>query len=304
MADEQRIALIIDGKDTTLNDRDFPVINAAQNITVAIAQGASVKVAIEAVESAQKAFPLWADVKPQEKRRLLQNLAKVWKIAHSPRTLRSNLRQVVQSWESEFKMAMVDETSCTEPYAEHNLRESVAFIDEAAALATSQALEGSIPSTTEDNCLALVLNEPLGVILSIVPWNAPLILGVRSFLGAVVAGNTVVVKVRVFHKYRPYLDTHSSTGIRTESTYSLFDGQSRSRCRIPPWCGKSHPAPTRRCAGNKYDLDCPSCRSKSNLYWFYPSRLNYCCNCRPTLEACPFGTGWEMPTHCPRRRRS
>jgi acyl-CoA reductase-like NAD-dependent aldehyde dehydrogenase len=89
----------------------------------------------------------------------------------------------------------MNETSCTDSYAEHNLRESTAFILEAAALTTSQALEGSVPSTTEDNCLALVLNEPLGVILSIVPWNAPLILGVRAFLGPVVAGNTVVLKV-------------------------------------------------------------------------------------------------------------
>ena len=66
---------------------------------------------------------------------------------------------------------------------------------EAAALATAEALEGSIPPTAMDDCLALVFNEPLGVILSIAPWNAALILGVRSFLGALAAGNTVVVKV-------------------------------------------------------------------------------------------------------------
>ena len=90
------------------------------------------------------------------------------------------------------------DTSCAEPYAKHNLRESVEFIREAAALTTSQVLEGSIPSTVEDNSLALVLNEPLGVILSIVPWNAPLILGVRAFLGPVVAGNTVVIKASCF----------------------------------------------------------------------------------------------------------
>jgi acyl-CoA reductase-like NAD-dependent aldehyde dehydrogenase len=77
MATEQRIPLIIDGKDVTLHDRDFPVVNAAKNITVATAQGASVDVAIQAVESAQKAFPTWANTKPQERRRLLQNLAQV-----------------------------------------------------------------------------------------------------------------------------------------------------------------------------------------------------------------------------------
>lgn len=93
---------------------------------------------------------------------------------------------------------MMSETSCTEAFADYNMREALSFIAEAAALTTSQVLEGSIPSTTEDNCLALVLTEPLGVVLSIAPWNAPLILGVRGFLGAVVAGNTVVIKVWYF----------------------------------------------------------------------------------------------------------
>lgn len=93
---------------------------------------------------------------------------------------------------------MMSETSCTEAFADYNVREALSFIVEAAALTTSQVLEGSIPSTTEDNCLALVLTEPLGVVLSIAPWNAPLILGVRGFLGAVVAGNTVVIKVWYF----------------------------------------------------------------------------------------------------------
>jgi acyl-CoA reductase-like NAD-dependent aldehyde dehydrogenase len=93
---------------------------------------------------------------------------------------------------------MMGETSCTEAAAEHNMRLALSFIVEAAALTTSQVLEGSIPSTTEDNCLALILTEPLGVILSIAPWNAPMILGVRGFLGAVVAGNTAVIKVRCF----------------------------------------------------------------------------------------------------------
>lgn len=77
MATKQRIPLIIDGKDVTLSDRDFPVVNAAKNVTVATAQGASVEVAIQAVESAQRAFITWAGVKPQERRRLLQNLGLV-----------------------------------------------------------------------------------------------------------------------------------------------------------------------------------------------------------------------------------
>lgn len=92
---------------------------------------------------------------------------------------------------------MMQETSCTARYAQHNMQEAVEFITEAAALATAQVLEGSIPPTTMEDCIALVFKEPLGVVVSIAPWNAALILGVRSFLGALVAGNTVVVKVRL-----------------------------------------------------------------------------------------------------------
>ena len=77
MSAEPCIPLIIDGKDVTLSSRNFPVVNAAKNVTVATAQGASVEVAIQAVESAQNAFTTWASVKPQERRRLLLNLAQV-----------------------------------------------------------------------------------------------------------------------------------------------------------------------------------------------------------------------------------
>jgi acyl-CoA reductase-like NAD-dependent aldehyde dehydrogenase len=37
--------------------------------------------------------------------------------------------------------------------------------------------------------------EPHGVVLAIVPWNAPLILGLRAVAAAVAAGNTIVLKV-------------------------------------------------------------------------------------------------------------
>ncbi len=45
-------------------------------------------------------------------------------------------------------------------------------------------LDGSIPLITVENCLPLLLDEPLGVLLSIAPWNAALILGQRPFSGA------------------------------------------------------------------------------------------------------------------------
>lgn len=40
----------------------------------------------------------------------------------------------------------------------------------------------------------MVIQEPYGVVLAIAPWNAPCILGLRSFLGPLAMGNTVVLK--------------------------------------------------------------------------------------------------------------
>ena len=74
-------------------------------------------------------------------------------------------------------------------------RSTIGIIDELASLCTSEKLGGSIPLSTGQT-QALVFVEPLGVILGIAPWNAPLILGLRSVAAAVAAGNTAILKVR------------------------------------------------------------------------------------------------------------
>ncbi|ODQ80343.1 hypothetical protein BABINDRAFT_171273 [Babjeviella inositovora NRRL Y-12698] len=53
--------------------------------------------------------------------------------------------------------------------------------------------QGSMQQS-EAYALALVVREPLGVVLSISPWNAPGILAMRSILAPLVAGNAVIVK--------------------------------------------------------------------------------------------------------------
>ncbi|WP_163342517.1 aldehyde dehydrogenase family protein, partial [Enterobacter roggenkampii] len=42
--------------------------------------------------------------------------------------------------------------------------------------------------------LALAVRQPVGVILGIAPWNAPVILGVRALAMPLACGNTVVFK--------------------------------------------------------------------------------------------------------------
>jgi benzaldehyde dehydrogenase (NAD) len=42
--------------------------------------------------------------------------------------------------------------------------------------------------------MALALREPVGTILGIAPWNAPIILGVRAIAVPLACGNSVILK--------------------------------------------------------------------------------------------------------------
>ena len=66
------------------------------------------------------------------------------------------------------------------------------MLREAAALTTQVAGE-TIPSD-KPGCVAMSVREPVGVILGIAPWNAPVILGVRAIATPLACGNAVVLK--------------------------------------------------------------------------------------------------------------
>jgi benzaldehyde dehydrogenase (NAD) len=50
-----------------------------------------------------------------------------------------------------------------------------------------------IPSD-KPGCLAMALREPVGVVLGVAPWNAPIILGVRAIAVPLACGNSVILK--------------------------------------------------------------------------------------------------------------
>lgn len=76
------------------------------------------------------------------------------------------------------------------------MQDSLGLIEEAAALVTSDALAGSIPVSRNAAAPVLIFKEPMGVILGIAPWNAPLILGFRAVVAPIAAGNTAILKVK------------------------------------------------------------------------------------------------------------
>lgn len=58
----------------------------------------------------------------------------------------------------------------------------------------SSVLDGAVPVTAQEDRSAMVLKEPYGVIMGIIPWNAPVNLGFRAVAYAIAAGNTCILK--------------------------------------------------------------------------------------------------------------
>lgn len=66
------------------------------------------------------------------------------------------------------------------------------MVREAASLTTQIA--GEVIPSDKPGCIAMAVREPVGVLLGIAPWNAPIILGVRAVAVPLACGNTVVLK--------------------------------------------------------------------------------------------------------------
>ena len=84
------------------------------------------------------------------------------------------------------------ETGATFGWGMFNTAFAASMMREAAA-ATTQITGEMIPSDIPGN-IALSVRQPVGVVLGIAPWNAPMILGVRAVAMPLACGNTVVLK--------------------------------------------------------------------------------------------------------------
>jgi acyl-CoA reductase-like NAD-dependent aldehyde dehydrogenase len=84
------------------------------------------------------------------------------------------------------------ETGGIAGWAEMNVLEAAATLREAAAVASSPI--GELLPSTDPRTLNQSRRGPAGVVLAIVPWNAPLILAARASAIALVMGNAVVLR--------------------------------------------------------------------------------------------------------------
>lgn len=151
--------------------RDNPVSGKA----VSTAPAASVDDANAAVDAAQSAFAGWSELGPQARRGHLLKAA-----------------DALEASQDEFIRLMMEETGSTAEWAGFNVMLAAGMLREAAAL-TTQVKGEVVPSDVPDN-MAMAIRQPCGVVLGIAPWNAPIILGVRSIATPLACGNTVVFK--------------------------------------------------------------------------------------------------------------
>ncbi len=126
-------------------------------------------------ENAAGAFPAWSAMGPNARRAILTKAA-----------------SALEAKADEFVAAMMAETGATEGWARFNLMLAASMVREAAAMTTQ--IGGEIIPSDKPGCLAMALREPVGVILGIAPWNAPIILGVRAIAAPLACGNSVILK--------------------------------------------------------------------------------------------------------------
>jgi len=98
----------------------------------------------------------------------------------------------LEARKDDFVAAMMGEIGATAGWALFNLGLAASMVREAAALTTQIA--GEVIPSDKPGCLAMALREPVGVILGIAPWNAPIILGVRAIAVPLACGNAVILK--------------------------------------------------------------------------------------------------------------
>lgn len=161
----------IDAQDGAVFERLHPV---SQEV-VTLAAAAGIADATRAVESAHAAFKAWRRTGPSERRRLLLKAA-----------------DILEAKTPQFIEIMAQEVGASALWAGFNVHLAANVFREAASLATQ--IQGETIPTDKPGALSMTLRQPVGVILSIVPWNGTVVLAARAIAYPIVCGNTVVFR--------------------------------------------------------------------------------------------------------------
>jgi benzaldehyde dehydrogenase (NAD) len=129
-----------------------------------------------AVEAAERAFPGWSSMAPAARGGLLERAS-----------------ELLMERQPEIAALVTEETRGTFGWGMFNVQLGAGMLAYSASQADVQAEEQEIPSHIPGK-RARAVRQPVGVVVGIAPWNAPVILGVRAVAAPLAYGNTVVLK--------------------------------------------------------------------------------------------------------------
>jgi len=152
-------------------DRTHPVTGEL----VTRAAACTVEDALAAADSAQAAFKQWRHSAPSERRRILLKAA-----------------DALEARTPEFIETMAAEVGAAALWAGFNVHLAANLFREAASLATQ--IQGETIPTDKPGALSMTVRQPAGVVLSMVPWNGPVVLAARAIAYPIVCGNAVVFR--------------------------------------------------------------------------------------------------------------
>jgi acyl-CoA reductase-like NAD-dependent aldehyde dehydrogenase len=172
----QTIQLLIGGRDVPASGAaTFNRLNPISGEVATRAAAASVADARAAADAAAAAFPKWSALGPSERRARLNKAA-----------------ELLEARAAQFAAILTTESGATGGWGHFNVHLAANMLREAAAMTTQ--ITGEVVPSDVPGSLAMALRQPVGVVLGIAPWNAPIILGVRAIALPLACGNTVVLK--------------------------------------------------------------------------------------------------------------
>jgi len=131
--------------------------------------------AARAIVAAAAAFPAWSRSLPAERQALFLRAA-----------------DILEKKRDELVTVLAEETGCAFGFAMFQATFTPGLLREAAAQCHQTAGE-IIPSDLPGG-LHMSVRQPVGVVAGIAPWNAPLILSLRSICMPIAFGNTAILK--------------------------------------------------------------------------------------------------------------
>jgi acyl-CoA reductase-like NAD-dependent aldehyde dehydrogenase len=172
----ETITLLIAGRDVPASgSATFNRLNPISGDVATRAAAASVADARAAADAAAAAFPKWSAIGPSERRAKLNKAA-----------------DLLESRAAQFASILTTETGATGGWGHFNVHLAAYMLREAASMTTQ--ISGEVVPSDVPGSLAMALRQPVGVVLGIAPWNAPIILGVRAIALPLACGNTVILK--------------------------------------------------------------------------------------------------------------